>query len=40
MSNTLEQSFTLFYESPNNVPPPYHLEAVFRFSDFLSPNPK
>ena len=40
MPNPLEQSFTLFYESPNNVPPPYHLEAVFRFSDFLSPNPK
>ncbi len=40
MSKSIDQSFTLFYESPNNVPPPYHLEAVFRFSDFLSPNPK
>ena len=35
----LEKNFKLLYESPNNVPAPYHLEAVFAFSDFFSENP-
>jgi hypothetical protein len=38
-SAKLEKKFQLFYESPNNVPPPYHLESVFVFSDFLTDNP-
>lgn len=36
----LEKKFQLFYESPNNVPAPYHLEAAFIFEDFLSENPR
>jgi hypothetical protein len=36
----LEKKFQLFYESPNNVPAPYHLEAAFIFEDFLTDNPK
>jgi hypothetical protein len=35
----LEKKFQLFYESPNNVPPPYHLEAAFEFTEFLSDVP-
>ncbi len=35
----LEKKFQLFYESPNNVPPPYHLEAAFEFTDFLTDVP-
>jgi hypothetical protein len=35
----LEKKFQLFYESPNNVPPPYHLEAAFEFTEFLSDAP-
>ena len=35
----LEKKFQLFYESPNNVPAPYHLEAAFTFDGFLSDNP-
>lgn len=35
----LENKFQLFYESPNNVPAPYHLEAAFIFEDFLSEKP-
>ena len=36
----LEKKFQLFYESPNNVPAPYHLEAAFIFEDFLTENPR
>jgi hypothetical protein len=36
----LEKKFQLFYESPNNVPPPYHLEAAFEFTSFLSDTPQ
>ena len=36
----LEKKFQLFYESPNNVPAPYHLEAAFTFEDFLSDKPR
>lgn len=35
----LEKKFQLFYESPNNVPPPYHLEAAFEFDSFLTDTP-
>ena len=35
----LEKKFQLFYESPNNVPAPYHLEASFTFEGFLSDKP-
>jgi hypothetical protein len=34
----LPESFQLFYESPNDVPAPYHMEAVFTFSDFGTNN--
>jgi hypothetical protein len=33
-SARLEKNFKLFYESPNNVPAPYHLEAAFTFEGF------
>lgn len=36
----LEKKFQLFYESPNNVPAPYHLEASFTFEGFLSDKPR
>jgi len=39
-SARLEKKFQLFYESPNNVPAPYHLEAAFIFEDFLTENPR
>lgn len=29
--NFLDKDFKLFYESPNNVPAPYHFEALFDF---------
>lgn len=35
----LTKSFKLFYESPINVPAPYHLEAVFSFIQFDSAQP-
>ena len=38
--NQFPEYFQLFYESPNDVPAPYHLEAVFSFSDFGTNNPK
>jgi hypothetical protein len=38
-ASRLEKKFQLFYESPNNVPAPYHLEASFTFDGFLSDNP-
>jgi len=37
--NKLSRSFKLFYESPINVPAPYHLEAVFTFLQFDTPTP-
>lgn len=36
----LEKKFQLFYESPNNVPAPYHLESSFTFEGFLSDKPR
>ncbi len=39
-ASRLEKKFQLFYESPNNVPAPYHLEASFTFEGFLSDNPR
>ncbi|MHA8066322.1 hypothetical protein V7S76_06520 [Aquirufa sp. ROCK2-A2] len=36
--NKFPESFQLFYESPNDVPAPYHLEAVFSFADFGTNN--
>lgn len=37
--NKLSRSFKLFYESPINVPAPYHLEAVFSFLQFDTDKP-
>ena len=37
--NKLSRSFKLFYESPINVPAPYHLEAVFSFMQFDTDTP-
>jgi len=37
--NKLSRSFKLFYESPINVPAPYHLEAVFTFNEFDTDKP-
>jgi hypothetical protein len=37
--NKLSRSFQLFYESPINVPAPYHLEAVFTFKQFDTEKP-
>jgi hypothetical protein len=39
-SARLEKNFKLFYESPNNVPAPYHLEAAFTFEGFLTEKPR
>lgn len=39
-ASRLEKKFQLFYESPNNVPAPYHLEASFTFEDFFSDKPR
>jgi hypothetical protein len=38
-TNKLSNSYKLFYESPINVPAPYHLEAVFTFLQFDTLQP-
>ena len=38
-NNLFGQEFQLFYESPINIPAPYHFEAVFTFSNFYEVNP-
>jgi len=30
----LNQDFKLFYESPSDIPAPYHFEALFEFKSF------
>lgn len=32
--NFLNQDFKLFYESPSDIPAPYHFEALFEFKGF------